>query len=96
MLEDHKSTFEQRATAFITMRMIHALISVSLLLLSKYGDAFRPSSSFVPASSLKSTVRSDSNLFMKTIAVIGASGLTASECVYQALRDGDNVVGLTR
>eukprot|EP00586_Coscinodiscus_wailesii_P001059 CAMPEP_0172480910 /NCGR_PEP_ID=MMETSP1066-20121228/6440_1 /TAXON_ID=671091 /ORGANISM="Coscinodiscus wailesii, Strain CCMP2513" /LENGTH=242 /DNA_ID=CAMNT_0013242725 /DNA_START=211 /DNA_END=939 /DNA_ORIENTATION=+ len=33
---------------------------------------------------------------MKTIAVIGASGLTASECVYQALQNGDNVVGLTR
>jgi len=33
---------------------------------------------------------------MKTIAVIGASGLTASECVYQALKAGDNVVGLTR
>lgn len=31
-----------------------------------------------------------------TIAVFGASGLTASECVYQALRDGDTVVGLTR
>jgi len=33
---------------------------------------------------------------MKTIAVFGASGLTASECVYQALQNGDNVVGLTR
>jgi len=33
---------------------------------------------------------------MKRIAVIGASGLTASECVYQALQDGNNVVGLTR
>lgn len=31
-----------------------------------------------------------------TIAVFGASGLTASECVYQGLRDGDKVVGLTR
>ena len=31
-----------------------------------------------------------------TIAVFGASGLTAQECVYQALKDGDNVVGLTR
>ena len=37
-----------------------------------------------------------SNLCMSTIAVFGASGLTASECVYQALQDGDNVVGLTR
>lgn len=33
---------------------------------------------------------------MKTIAVFGASGLTASECVYQALANGDTVVGLTR
>ena len=31
-----------------------------------------------------------------TIAVFGASGLTAEECVYQALKDGDKVVGLTR
>lgn len=31
-----------------------------------------------------------------TIAVFGASGLTAQECIYQALRDGDTVVGLTR
>jgi len=33
---------------------------------------------------------------MKTIAVFGASGLTSSECVYQALKKGDNVIGLTR
>lgn len=31
-----------------------------------------------------------------TIAVFGASGLTAQECIFQALKDGDNVVGLTR
>ena len=30
------------------------------------------------------------------IAVFGASGLTAQECIYQALKDGDTVVGLTR
>ena len=40
--------------------------------------------------------RQTSQLCMKTIAVFGASGLTASECVYQALKNGDNVVGLTR
>ena len=39
---------------------------------------------------------SSSALSMSTIAVVGASGLTASECVYQALQNGDNVVGLTR
>lgn len=33
---------------------------------------------------------------MKTIAVFGASGLTASECVYQALGEGHKVLGLTR
>lgn len=33
---------------------------------------------------------------MKTIAVFGASGLTASECVYQSLKDGNSVIGLTR
>lgn len=39
---------------------------------------------------------SSSQLCMKTIAVFGASGLTAQECVYQALKNGDSVVGLTR
>jgi len=33
---------------------------------------------------------------MKTIAVFGASGLTSAECVYQALKNGDSVIGLTR
>lgn len=42
------------------------------------------------------TPNSKSMLCMKTIAVFGASGLTASECVYQALENGDSVVGLTR
>lgn len=32
----------------------------------------------------------------KTIIVIGASGLTASECIYQSLKNGDKVIGLTR
>jgi uncharacterized protein YbjT (DUF2867 family) len=43
-----------------------------------------------------STSSSNTALCMKTIAVFGASGLTASECVFQALKNGDNVVGLTR
>jgi nucleoside-diphosphate-sugar epimerase len=42
------------------------------------------------------TPSSPTALCMKTIAVVGASGLTASECVFQALQNGDNVVGLTR
>mmetsp|Transcript_24403 Transcript_24403/g.35678 ORF Transcript_24403/g.35678 Transcript_24403/m.35678 type:complete len:203 (+) Transcript_24403:69-677(+) len=46
----------------------------------------------------RSCARSSSNsaLSMKTIAVVGASGLLASECVYQALKNGDSVVALTR
>jgi len=39
---------------------------------------------------------SETALCMKTIAVFGASGLTGAETVYQALEDGDSVVGLTR
>jgi len=55
-------------------------------------------SSFVRNSSSKQAYarQQPSSLCMKTIAVIGASGLTASECVYQALQNGDSVVGLTR
>jgi len=59
----------------------------------------RSMSSFVPRSrqgGLRQSSASSSALCMSTIAVIGASGLTASECVYQALQNGDNVVGLTR
>jgi uncharacterized protein YbjT (DUF2867 family) len=49
-----------------------------------------------PLLSSTSTKSSETALCMKTIAVFGASGLTGAECVYQALKDGDNVVGLTR
>ena len=42
------------------------------------------------------TPRGHTHLDMANIAVFGASGLTASECVYQALANGDTVVGLTR
>uniref|UniRef100_A0A6U0FCZ5 NAD(P)-binding domain-containing protein n=1 Tax=Helicotheca tamesis TaxID=374047 RepID=A0A6U0FCZ5_9STRA len=57
-----------------------------------------PSTSFIRGNSVTTTkfASSSSALCMKTIAVIGASGLTAQECVYQALKDGDKVVGLTR
>jgi len=58
-------------------------------------SAFLRSGSY-KASSTSANHRCSSSLFMKTIAVIGASGLTASECVYQALQNGDSVVGLTR
>eukprot|EP00980_Cylindrotheca_fusiformis_P018517 scaffold6124_cov122-Cylindrotheca_fusiformis.AAC.36 len=58
-------------------------------------DAFQ-SSSFIRGSSVLPAIRSESFLCMKTVAVFGASGLTATECIYQALKDGHNVVGLTR
>ena len=44
----------------------------------------------------RSSSSSKSTLYMKTIAVFGSSGLTASECIYQAIQNGDTVVGLTR
>jgi hypothetical protein len=60
------------------------------------GSAAAFQSTFIRGSTHLSVARSESALCMKTIAVFGASGLTASECVYQALKEGDNVVGLTR
>ena len=48
---------------------------------------------FAPAS--RAATRASTSLDA-TIAVFGASGLTAQECVFQALKDGDKVVGLTR
>jgi len=61
------------------------------LLLLPFAAAFSPAPfGFSPPSAPSST-----SLDAK-IAVFGASGLTASECVYQALKNGDSVVGLTR
>jgi nucleoside-diphosphate-sugar epimerase len=71
---------------------IHSVLA--LLTLAAPAAAFR--SAFVRGSSPLSVARSESSLHMKTIAVFGASGLTASECVFQALKEGDNVVGMTR
>lgn len=74
------------------------MMGVTLLSFALFGfsDAFQ--SAFVPRSGLQHPARgqSSSALCMSTIAVFGASGLTASECVYQALQNGDEVVGLTR
>mmetsp|Transcript_22511 Transcript_22511/g.31398 ORF Transcript_22511/g.31398 Transcript_22511/m.31398 type:complete len:277 (-) Transcript_22511:1351-2181(-) len=70
--------------------MIMRLAIVSLLLGS--GSAFTASKPFIH----RSAPAHSSSALDATIAVIGASGLTASECVYQALENGDNVVGLTR
>jgi nucleoside-diphosphate-sugar epimerase len=82
-------------TGFFHPSLSVALLGSSALFLSNV-DAFQ--SSFVRGSSslVSTTVKSESALHMKTIAVFGASGLTGSECVYQALKDGDNVIGLTR
>ena len=52
--------------------------------------------SFTGKSVSHSAPVTSSSLCMKTIAIFGASGLTSSECVYQALKNGDNVIGLTR
>lgn len=65
-----------------------ALLSLLLSLSSAFTSIRQPSS----LSSLSSSTTSLS----ATIAVFGASGLTAQECVYQALQDGHKVVGLTR
>mmetsp|Transcript_5796 Transcript_5796/g.14474 ORF Transcript_5796/g.14474 Transcript_5796/m.14474 type:complete len:286 (-) Transcript_5796:1701-2558(-) len=62
-------------------------------------DAFSSSFTGVGRSSLVSEKcfrTSESSLSMKTIAVFGASGLTGSEAVFQALNEGESVVGLTR
>ena len=72
------------------------LMLASFLVLAP-GAALR--SSFFTGGKLSSVHQSSSSssaLCMKTIAVVGASGLTGTECVYQALQNGDKVVGLTR
>ena len=68
----------------------------SIILLVAEASAFSSSSAFVNRGGLAPVINSQSALCMKTIVVFGASGLTASECVYQALANGDNVIGLTR
>jgi uncharacterized protein YbjT (DUF2867 family) len=71
-------------------------LASTLFLMATSVSAF--SSAFLGSSRVQHAVSSSSNsaLCMKTIAVFGASGLTGSECVYQALKNGDNVIGLTR
>lgn len=56
-------------------------------------------STFIPSNIIQQSTKkktTTTTLCMKTIAVFGASGLTASECVYQALKSGDTVIGMTR
>lgn len=73
-----------------------AVFLVSVLSIYSSTNAFK--TSFLGRSALGTQRKpgTSSQLCMKTIAVFGASGLTASECVYQALENGDSVVGLTR
>lgn len=82
----------------ITMKVLASLLAVIALTKSSPSNAFQSSSFGGSPIITRGTVvtKSSSSLCMKTIAVFGASGLTGSECVYQALKDGDTVIGLTR
>jgi len=71
------------------------LLSKQILCFTAYKSSFIPSCSFNTPKKVTAATTT-TTLSMKTIAVFGASGLTASECVYQALQAGDTVVGLTR
>ena len=75
------------------MKFYSFLFLLSASTVDAFNTNFVRGTSFVTHYAVKSH---SSALCMKTIAVFGASGLTASECVYQALKDGDKVVGLTR
>lgn len=70
------------------MRTVASAFLLTLASSSAFSFTGNPVTHSAPASS--------SSLCMKTIAVFGASGLTSSECVYQALKNGDSVIGLTR
>jgi len=75
------------------------LVAILLCALGSSTSGFSPIAAYSRTSlSVHSSASSSSQsaLSMATIAVFGASGLTASECVYQALKEGDSVVGLTR
>jgi len=79
--------------------MKFSIVSVAALAGLSIVGAFRSSFTDNGRSSLLShrcARTSESAMCMKTIAVFGASGLTGSEAVFQALSEGDNVVGLTR
>jgi len=83
----------------IMMRFISAAIflaGVSPAVVAAFRSSFVGKSARSHSFLQRRVATSSSALCMKTIAVFGASGLTASECVYQALKNGDNVVGLTR
>lgn len=78
------------------MKLLSSIVLVALPFASAFSSSH--SCAFVRSSTSVSHASplSSSALCMKTIAVFGASGLTSQECIYQALKDGDKVVGLTR
>ncbi|EED89114.1 predicted protein [Thalassiosira pseudonana CCMP1335] len=71
-------------------------MKLTLLFASIIGSAAAFTSRSSPIATSRVSASSSSSALSATIAVFGASGLTASECVYQALKEGDKVVGLTR
>lgn len=78
--------------------MKFSFLPIAALAVLSTTDAFQRSSSFMGAGRVaqNSCDSSTTALCMKTIAVFGASGLTGSEAVFQALNEGDKVIGLTR
>jgi hypothetical protein len=72
------------------MKILTAILSYAILFTSSCTIAFIAPRPTIITSTTTATALD------ATIAVFGASGLTAQECIYQALRDGDTVVGLTR
>lgn len=95
--QPQESNYKIPATRVINMKFTAAVSFVFLAINS--AQAFRSSFGGARLSSVATASGSSSSssaLCMKTIAVVGASGLLAQEAVYQALQNGDNVVGLTR
>jgi hypothetical protein len=79
-------TIRSDPISFIMRTSFLALV-VAFCVANKYGLAFT-------TSQRKSSTTTTA--LAANIAVFGASGLTGAECVYQALQNGDTVVGLTR
>jgi len=75
----------------MTMKLVALLSAAAILGISTTTTA---TAFITPKPSV--AVTSTTTALDATIAVFGASGLTAQECIYQALKDGDKVVGLTR
>lgn len=85
------SSFDRRSPPYRTSTMkLVALLSAAAIL----GTTTTATAFITPKPSV--AVTSTTTALDATIAVFGASGLTAQECIYQALKDGDKVVGLTR